>query len=65
MIRTLLAPLLALAALSASAPATAQPLVRLDVVDRDTSPSEVAPPPPVEPSIMKRLISGLRRSLGA
>ena len=37
----------------------------LDVVDRDTSPSEVAPPPPVEPSIMKRLISGLRRSLGA
>ena len=36
MIRTLLAPLLALAALSASAPATAQPLVRLDVVDRDS-----------------------------
>ena len=30
MIRTLLAPLLALAALSASAAATAQPLVRLD-----------------------------------
>ena len=36
MIRTLLAPLLALAALSASAAATAQPLVRLDVVDRDS-----------------------------
>ncbi len=36
MIRTLLAPLLALAALAACAPATAQPLVRLDVVDRDS-----------------------------
>lgn len=36
MIRTLLAPLLALAALAACAPAAAQPLVRLDVVDRDS-----------------------------
>ena len=36
MIRTLLAPLLALAALSAGAPAAAQSLVRLDVVDRDS-----------------------------
>ena len=36
MIRTLLAPLLALAALAACAPAGAQPLVRLDVVDRDS-----------------------------
>jgi len=36
MTRTLLAPLLALAALAACAPAVAQPLVRLDVVDRDS-----------------------------
>ncbi len=36
MIRTLLAPLVALAALCASATTAAQPLVRLDVVDRDS-----------------------------
>ena len=36
----------------------------LDVADHDTAPKEVTLPP-VEPSIMKRLISGLRRSLGA